>query len=134
MNRLPGLNLGELEIATLDCVWRIGEGDVRRVHAEIGEARGVTSNTIQSTLDRLNRKRMLSRRKVGHAFVYTAAIDRAGLVGRALDAVLGQLASGETGAALTAFVDFAARTDENTLKALERLVAERIGTQAQERG
>ncbi len=126
MNKLSGLNLGDLELATLECVWRVGEADVKRVFAEIGDQRKVTSNTIQSTLDRLHRKELLTRRKVSHAFFYRAIVDRAELLGRAIHAVIGQLDARQPGAALTAFVDFAARTDQATLRELERLVAERI--------
>jgi predicted transcriptional regulator len=125
MNRSRGLTLGDLELATLEAIWRLGEADVRRVHADVGVVRKLTSNTIQSTLDRLYRKDLLRRRKVSHAFVYSAAIDRAGLVARTIDAVIGQLGHGETGTALTAFVDFAVRSDPGALNELERLIAER---------
>jgi predicted transcriptional regulator len=131
MSRSLGLTLGTLEIAVLECLWRLGEADAKRVHAEIGIGRGVTLNTIQSTLDRLYRKTFLDRRKVSHAFVYTP-LDRSEFVGRAIGAVLDQLASGETGAALTAFVDFAARTAPETLRELERRVAERIDAARQQ--
>jgi predicted transcriptional regulator len=126
MNKLSGLNLGDLELASLECLWRIGEADVKRVHAEIGDQRKVTSNTIQSTLDRLHRKSLLSRRKLSHAFLYQAIVDRAELLGRAIHAVIGQLDARQPGAGLTAFIDFTARTDQATLRELERLVAERI--------
>ena len=126
MKTSPGLNLGDLEIATLECLWRMGEADVKRVHAEIGAERRIASNTIQSTLDRLHRKKLLARRKVSHAFIYEAVIDRADLLSRAIHDFARQLNCRETGAALTAFVDFAARTDQDTLRELERLVAQRI--------
>lgn len=126
MSKLPAVNLGDLEIAAMECLWRMGEADVKAVHATLGVARGVTPNTIQSTLDRLHRKRLLTRRKVSHAFVYKAAVDRVELVGEAIGAVMRQLAGKETGAALTAFVDFAARTDRKILGELERLVGERL--------
>jgi predicted transcriptional regulator len=131
MNILSGLNLGDLELAVLECIWRLGDADVKAVHAEIGTARGLSSNTVQSTLDRLYRKQLLARRKVSHAFVYSAAVDRAGVLEHTINAAISRLNGGETGAILTAFVDFAARTDAAMLLELERLVAERISAAKQ---
>lgn len=128
MLELPILKLGDLELAVMECVWAQGETDVKRVHAEIGIARGVTSNTIQSTIERLFRKKLLSRRKVSHSFLYAASVDRAGVVTQAIDAVLARFSRGEPGLVLSALVDLAARTDVKTLNELEKLLAERPDT------
>jgi len=122
MLELPVLKLGDLEIAVMESVWSLGEADVKRVHAEIGVTRGVTSNTIQSTLERLYRKKLLARRKVSHSFLYAAAVDRAGLVTQAIDAVLDRFSQGDTGLVLSALVGLAARTDVKTLSELEKLI------------
>lgn len=122
MLRLPDLNLGELEMAALECMWRIGDGDVKRVHAELRANRAVGLNTVQSTLDRLYRKNILERRKQSHAFVYRPRVDRTELVSRAISAVL-DITGGEV---LTAFVDIAARTSPAVLTELETALAERI--------
>jgi predicted transcriptional regulator len=127
MNASAAPNLGDLELATLECIWRLGDADVKAVHAKIGVDRGLSSNTVQSTLERLYRKKLLTRRKVSHAFVYSAAVDRAGVLEQTINAAISRLNGGETGAVLTAFVDFAARTDKSMLLELERLVAARIG-------
>lgn len=125
MLRLSDLNLGELEMATLECLWEIGEGDAKRVHLEIGVDRGVTLNTVQSTLDRLHRKELLARRKVSHAFIYRTQIERSELVSRAISAVIAIMGSGASDT-LTAFVDVAARTDPAVLTELESVLAARI--------
>jgi len=120
------LNLGDLEMATLEHIWQVGEGDAKSVHAELGVARGITHNTVQSTLDRLHKKHILLRRKVSHAFIYSASFSRSDFLSQAISAVA-EMVRGDTGDILTAFVDFAARTDEQTLSALERTLAERTG-------
>ena len=125
MLRLPDLSLGDLEMATLECLWGHGEADVRAVHAAIGVSRGVTLNTVQSTLDRLHRKGLLTRRKLSHAFIYCSATPKAELVSRAIAAVIG-MTGGGAGDLLTAFVDVAARTDPMVLAELETLLAARI--------
>lgn len=127
------LNLGELELAVLESVWRAGEADVRQVHADLAGDRAIASNTVQSTLDRLHRKRLLTRSKVRHAYVYRAAVDRAGLLSRAIETAVQQLNCHATNTALAAFVDFAARTDRATLLELERLVAARIDEEKEDK-
>jgi len=124
MTNLSVLNLGDLEMATLEHIWRVGQGDAKSVHAELGIARGITHNTIQSTLDRLYKKQILARRKVSHAFIYSASFSRSDFLSQAIGAVA-DMVRGDTGDILTAFVDFASRTDEQTLAALERKLAER---------
>jgi predicted transcriptional regulator len=118
------LSLGDLEMATLEHLWQVGEGDAKSVHAQLGVARGITHNTVQSTLDRLHKKQILARRKVSHAFIYAASMSRADFLAQAIGTVAGMV-RGQPSDILTAFVDFAARTDTATLDALERRLAER---------
>ena len=68
--------LGALEMAVLDRLWTAGPADVAAVHAAVGVPRGLVSNTIQSTLERLYRKGLAERSKRGRAFEYRACITR----------------------------------------------------------
>lgn len=120
------LNLGELEMATLEHLWQVGEADAKSVHADLGVARGITHNTIQSTLDRLHKKDILVRRKVSHAFIYATRFTRADFITQAIG-VVATMVRGNSGDIVTAFVDFATRTDEKTLSELERRLAARSG-------
>lgn len=127
MMKLMTFKMGDLEIATLEFLWQVGEADAKRVHADLGVKRAITLNTIQSTLDRLYRKELLVRRKVSHCFLYAAAVDRTEMVGNAVLGVAGQFGASNPRAILNAFVDFAARTDVTILAELEQLVAEHLG-------
>src|SRR5580765_5695242 len=64
--------LGSLESEVMERVWRRGELSVRDLHEEIGSRLAYT--TVMTTLDRLYKKGMLQRRKVGKAFLYVAAL------------------------------------------------------------
>jgi predicted transcriptional regulator len=44
--------LGELELAVLERLWAEGTAEAKDVHRVIGEPRGITLSTIQSTLER----------------------------------------------------------------------------------
>ena len=117
--------LGELELAVLEQLWTHGPLDAKATHRVIGTQRGIGLNTIQSTLERLFRKRLLEREKVSHAYVYTPSVGREELMERLIEDVVETFSDGRSEAMLTAFVDLAARVDEENLSRLERLIAER---------
>jgi predicted transcriptional regulator len=117
--------LGALEIAVLDALWRAGGRDAKSVHREVGVRRGISLNTVQSTLERLFRKGLLAREKVSHAFLYTPALERRELMVRLIGDLVETLSAGRSEPMLAAFVDLAARVDEDNLARLEHLLAER---------
>lgn len=118
-------NLGELEVAVLQYVWDAGPSEVKTVHADLGERRGVSHNTVQSTLKRLWEKELLSRHKEGHAYVYSARLDPEEVTELRLAEIVDDLAGGELDVALSAFVKFAEREGRETLDRLEAMVEER---------
>ncbi len=106
-------------------LWSGGDGEAKAVHAVLGKRRGITLNTIQSTLKRLYEKGLLARDKVSHAHVYRARVGRddfhRGLVGE----LVGDLMDRQADAVVSAFVDLAERAGPKQLARLEALVAER---------
>ena len=110
--------LGELEIAVLEYVWHQPQVSAKETHAAIGAARGISANTVQSTLERLFRKQLLRREKQGHAFYYSAQVPRLQLLVGLINDVLGRFGR-DTPSSLAAFVEAAEQLDENALQALE---------------
>ena len=125
MSNISRPYLGELEIAVLEELWAHGPLDAKATHRIVGARRGIGLNTIQSTLERLFRKQLLRREKVSHAYVYTAAVQREELMERLIGEVVETFSSGHSEPMLTAFVDLAARADDQNLSRLEELIAER---------
>lgn len=119
------IRLGELEKAVLEHLWSVKAADAKAVHSIIGTQRGITLNTIQSTLERLHGKGLLSRGKVSHAYVYVPKLQREQLMGRIIEDVMTAFSEGKSQPMLSAFVDFAARVDEKNLARLEQLIAAR---------
>jgi len=66
--------LGKLEREVLNEIWRRDEVSVRDVYLAFGES--VAYTTLMTTLDRLFKKRLLTRRKDGRAFVYLPAVSQ----------------------------------------------------------
>jgi len=123
--REPLPTLGELERATLARLWSHGPADVKAMHAALGAERGIRPNTVQSTLDRLHRKGLAERVKVGRAFVYRARVSQGEWVLRSLEGLLGVLPGAEPDLLLSSFVDLAERAGADQLAVLERLIRER---------
>ena len=119
------LVLGELESAVLEHLWSQGAEDVKGVHRALGLSRGIKLNTVQSTMERLYRKGLLTRDKVSHAYVYRAGVTREQLSTRVIGEVVDQLAGGEPNVMLSAFVSLAEREGDDALAQLEALIAQR---------
>lgn len=117
--------LGELEIAVMEHLWAYGATNAKAMHRLIGIPRNITPNTVQSTMERLFKKRLLTREKVSHAYVYSPAVTREGLMAEMIDNVVDKLSGGSTETMLSAFVDLAERVDAQSLDHLERLIEER---------
>ena len=62
-------SLGSLEEEVMEILWRRGEKSVRGVFEQI--ARPLAYTTVMTTLERLYKKGLLGRRKLGRAFLYT---------------------------------------------------------------
>lgn len=115
--------LGSLEQRVMDIVWSGGELTVREVLARMRHEPAYT--TIMTTLGRLFKKGLLAREKSGNAFVYRAAMSRDDYHRAVVENAVGGLLANATGPVLAAFVDTAASLDEDNLRRLERLIAQR---------
>ncbi len=74
-NRVPSSQpLGPLEITVMEILWSHGEHNVRDVVDRLG--RPLAYTTVMTTLDRLYKKGLLSRRKSERAFIYSPVLTR----------------------------------------------------------
>jgi predicted transcriptional regulator len=114
--------LGNLESEVMERVWRRGEVSVRELHAEFASRLAYT--TVMTTLDRLYKKGLLQRRKVGKAFIYVAALTEQEYQEQLTHHLFGMvLHDGKhSGAVLSNFVDAVSTTDEKLLEQLDQLV------------
>jgi predicted transcriptional regulator len=65
-----------LEMACLNALWELGEGNVEEVRVCVSRARPLAYTTVLTLLDRLSRRGAVSRRKEGRGFRYQPSIDR----------------------------------------------------------
>jgi predicted transcriptional regulator len=118
------MQLGELEKLVLQYLWNIKEADTKQVHSVLGLTRGNSHNTIQSTLDRLFKKKLLSRTKQGHAYFYTAKVDRESLIAQLITNVTSDFVQEGENSLVAAFSSASSQLDDEQLDALEKLIDE----------
>jgi predicted transcriptional regulator len=119
-------HLGALEREVMAVVWKAGEINVREACDQLESS--VAYTTVMTTMDRLFKKRLLARRKVGRAFVYTATATRnemEGAVATELVQSLLQRHGGEPLPILSSLVDAVSERDRALLDDLERLIREK---------
>src|ERR1700723_351941 len=65
------LDLAPLELDCMNTLWPIGEGTVREIRDQLAPRRPRAYTTIMTIMDRLARKGIVERRKVGRAYIYS---------------------------------------------------------------
>lgn len=125
-SELASLALGHLERQVLEEIWRRGETSVRDIFISFNEQ--IAYTTLMTTLDRLYKKRLLSRRKDRRAFIYSALVSREefeqGIAEDVIDGLLGRGASGVE-PVLAFIVDAISEHDRELLDELDRLIKEK---------
>ncbi len=119
-------SLGELERDVMAIVWDRGELSVRDACEALGSS--VAYTTVMTTMDRLFKKRLLARRKVGRAFLYRAAASRREVEEAVAGELMQSLLHGDGGEplpVLSSLVDAVSERDRALLDELERLIREK---------
>jgi predicted transcriptional regulator len=117
--------LGTLERDVMELVWTRGEISVRDACAQFSSA--VAYTTVMTTMDRLFKKGLLTRRLAGRAFMYRAAATRDALEGAIASELVHSLLQreGEPLPVLSSLVDAVSDHDRALLEELERLIREK---------
>lgn len=116
---------GPLELSVLEVLWsRSGALNVRALQRDFPD---VAYTTLMTTLDRLYKKSILSRRKSGRAFYYEPRWNREEVNSNLASAIFIKLLGGYAGARLllSTFVDAVGQRDELLLNELEELLQRR---------
>jgi len=65
-----------LELVCLKALWSLGEGSVSDVRRVVSLNKPLAYTTVMTLLDRLARKNIVARRKVGRAFFYAPQVSQ----------------------------------------------------------
>ncbi|PHS76278.1 BlaI/MecI/CopY family transcriptional regulator [Porticoccus sp.] len=124
--------LGELEKRVLQYLWEATEADAKQAHTALTKRRGGRLNTIQSTLDRLFKKDLLTRQKEGHAYYYRAKVGREELIAQLIHNVTSDFMVEGEDHLIAAFTSFSAGLDDDKLSQLEKLIQQQRQLRSQE--
>ena len=119
-------SLGALERDVMAVVWDHDEISVRETCSKLAST--VAYTTVMTTMDRLFKKGLLGRKKVGRAFVYHAVATREELQGAVASELMQSLLQRHDGQPLpllSSLVDAVSERDRALLDELERLIREK---------
>ena len=68
------LDLAPLELGCMNTLWPLGEGTVREIQRGLAPSRPRAYTTIMTIMDRLANKGIVTRRKVGRAYLYRPSL------------------------------------------------------------
>lgn len=119
---------GELQVQIMGVLWRTGEGTVEHVRAALPAAHRSAYTTVQTVLNRLAERGLLTRRRQGAALVYTPEVSEGEYVHRSIERTLERSSLEARKVALAQLIG---GIDEAELSALQ-LRARRIETARRE--
>ena len=103
VQRLPELGTREVEI--LEILWASDTASAQEVLSRLG-GNTLSLSTVQSTLERLHRKQLIERHKVGRAYRYRALMTQSQLISGLMNDLADDVAAGKLAPMLSGFVDY----------------------------
>jgi predicted transcriptional regulator len=79
---------GELQTQIMAAIWRLDEGTVEQVRQALPPNHQGAYNTVQTVLNRLAERGLLTRRREGHVIVYAPSLSEAEYLSRSMEHTL----------------------------------------------
>lgn len=112
---------GDLQAQLMSALWRLGAGTVEQVRQEMPAHYRGAYTTVQTVLNRLTDRGLLSRRRRGSAFEYRPRLSEADYLSRSIERTLAGATSDARQAALAQLFG---RLGGNEVSELRRLARE----------
>lgn len=100
---LPALGAREIEVLKL--LWERGEMTAQDI-ADLFSTDQLSLSTMQSTLERLFRKNLVTRCKQGRSYHYAAAVSQRTIISRLMKDIAEQLGNGESAIMISGFMSY----------------------------
>jgi predicted transcriptional regulator len=111
--------LTKLELQIMEALWSHGTASIREIQEAFPERRRPAYTTVQTTVYRMERKKILRRvKKISNAHIFEAILSRASAQGRLIDELLG-LFGGKTQPVMAHLIE-TGRLTMNEVKEAER--------------
>ena len=115
---------GEVQLQVMAAVWRLGRGTVEQVRLALPPRYRGAYNTIQTVLNRLAERGLLSRHRAGNAIEYRPRLSEAEYLSRS---IAHTLAGASTDARQAALAQLIGNLGEEEVTDLRRLADEMAG-------
>jgi predicted transcriptional regulator len=112
---------GELQTQIMSALWRLGSGTVEQVRSALPPRYRGAYNTIQTVLNRLAERGLLTRRKTGNAIEYRPVMSEAEYLSRSISQTLAAASMDARQGALARLIG---SLDKDELKDLQQLAKE----------
>jgi predicted transcriptional regulator len=116
---------GELQMQVMSAVWRLGDATVEQVRVALPPRYRGAYNTVQTVLNRLAERGLLSRRKVRNAIEYRPRLSEADYLSRAISQTLAGASMDARQAALARLIGNMGDDELKDLQQLAREMAEK---------
>ena len=97
--------LGALQHAIMRVLWHQGEATSADVHAALYEERGLAPTTIATMLRKMEDKGVVSHRREGRLFVYTATVSESSVQRTMVNEIVDRLFSGDPTALVSHLIE-----------------------------
>lgn len=111
--------LGARELVVLEILWRETDLSAQQILERMPEHDDVGLNTIQSTIERLSRKDIVARKKVGRQYLYRPQLSKTDMISRLLHDIATDVAGGEMAPMISGFMHFMAEECATTESRLD---------------
>lgn len=118
---------GELQAQIMSALWGQGQGTVEQVRAALPKRHRGAYTTVQTVLNRLVDRGMLTRRKIGNSFVYAPRLSEGEYVSKSIARTLAGASSDARQVALARLVGRLERGELDELQKLAREIDRRRG-------
>lgn len=112
---------GEVQAQVMAALWRLGEGTVEQVRSALPRRYRGAYNTVQTTLNRLAERDLLSRERHGRGIVYRPKVTEADYLSGSIRRTLAGASSDARQAALASIIG---GLDPDELSELQKLAKE----------
>jgi predicted transcriptional regulator len=97
--------LGDLQAEVMATLWKLGEATVEQVRAKQPARRRSAYTTVQTVMNRLVERGLLTRRRLGRAFLYSPSYDESEYLALSIRTTLSDASPHARRAALVSLVD-----------------------------
>lgn len=119
LSRTP--SLGSRELAVLELLWRERSLTAQQLLDRLAQSEDIGLSTVQSTLERLHRKKLLNRFKRARAYYYYPDISRDEIVSSLLHDITAEIAGGDLAPVVSGFMNYLGEQQTDVAAALKTL-------------